>query len=833
MERGKQTIDQLFYYMLKIKRLFVAFIILTLITFSFADGSGSTDLDKIIRKKGILKGIVTDSSTKHPLESVNVIIVGTTLGAETDENGEYIISHIPVGTNQVKYQMIGYKPVTKNGVIIKVNKAVTKNVSLVETDIEMDEIVVSLGFFEEVNLSTVSSRKLDYEEISAQAGGFGDVQRVVQTLPSVVSQSDQDNEVIVRGGNPGENLFVFDGIEVDNINHYSNQQNGGGPISSFHNALLAEIDFSAGGFSAKYGEKCSSIMDLTLKKGADEFQGKVSMHMNGLAAEVEGPITDKSTYIFSFNKSYLDLMAGSLGLTAIPRYWSAQGKVSYDINEKNVLLFNTLFGAENIKFEEEDGFSRGAQNAYNEGHKIISGISLQTLFGQSGFMKNIVYGSRIYFNTDVKDDEDNAVYYQDDYENMIALKNETLLKMTDKIDLDFGFQTKYFNLDYNSTAFKDTSYYWSPSLDPDSSLVREYDVRDSIREIKGEWKNDSNEDLYKIGGYAEFNIPFSSFSLKVGGRADYLSVNTETTFSPRVSLSYNIDPVTFKIAGGRYFQVPPLSNFFNQFTDSDKELSSYFNDQVIFGVDFLPVDDIKVTSEVFYKGYQKTPMFVESFSIQDGIPVRHIGYENIGEGYAYGIELFIQKKLTDIYNYTISYSYSKSYKYLLDDENKIDKDKKVASDWDFGQVFTLNIGAKYKMTKYDWYLENWQGKWYSYLFGIIGDETSVNIRSRYIGGRPYTEKKYLPNEHRWVEASDSWEDENGMRYPFYIRSDIKFEGRYFFDKINLVVFFEVANVEQVFMDRKNLHSYSYGDYGTIEDINQFESLFVGGFVLEF
>ena len=811
------------------KKIITLFIILTLfITISFAQ-HGNKGFDKIVKKKGVLKGKVIENSTKEPLEAVNVTIVGSSLGSETDSKGNYIITNIPVGTKQVKFQMMGFKPITKNNITIKVKKVVTKNVSMSETDMLMDEIVATAGFFEEVKASTVSSRKLDYAEITAQAGGFADVQRSVQTLPSVVSRSDQDNEVIVRGGNPGENHFVFDGIEVDNINHYSNQQNGGGPISSFHNALLDEIDFSAGGYSAKYGEKCSSVMDLTLKEGSDEFQGKVSMHMSGLAAEVEGPISRESNYIVSFNKSYLDLMADAVGLTAIPKYWSAQGKVNYQINEKNTLLFNTLFGAETIHIEDKGGYSRGAEEVYNAGNKVIAGLSLQTLFGKSGFMKNIIYGNRIYFNTDVKDGNGQADFYQDDYENTFAFKNETLFKLTKKIDLDMGFQGKYYILDYNTIAFEDTSYYWSINpANPDSA---EYDIQEDVIDVDGEWRNVNEEKLYKIGGYAEFLIPFSNFNLKIGGRADYLSVNEEVTYSPRASLSYYFDPLTFKIAGGRYFQIPPISDFFFDFGIENDVIESYYNDQIIFGIDFIPVDDVKITSEFFYKGYNKNIMRVDNYS-SDSTLIQQ-SFKNIGEGYSYGAELFIQKKLTDIYHYTISYSYSKSFKYLLDDNNEIDYDKEVPSDWDFGQVFTLNIGAKYDLSKSIWYNKYWKNRWYSYPFAIIGDETSLNIKSRYIGGRPYTKMEYNRNEHDWYDASDNWKDENAERYPFYIRTDFKIEGRHFFDSINLVVFFEIDNLEQLINGRKNIHSYSYSDYGEKENVYQFQTLFIGGFVFEF
>lgn len=625
----------------------IYFIVIFTIVTLIAGQNTNSGLDKIVKKKGILKGTVINSATKEPLSGVNVTVIGTKLGAETDDHGKYVIRNIPVGTHRINYQFMGFKPVIKDNVVIKSSKSISKDVSLEETDLELEGLDVTLGYFEDTYLSTVSARKLDYEEISLLAGGFGDVQRAIQTLPSVVSQSDHSNEVIVRGGNPGENLFIFDGIEVDNINHFGNQTTGGGPVSMFHNNLLADINFSAGGFSAKYGEKCSSVMDLTLKNGADEFEGKVSMGMSGLQADIEGPISNGSNYILSFNKSYLDLIIGAIDKNGIPAYWSTQGKINYKINEKNTLLFNLLYGSESIEEIEEDENTGVEEVFYNEGYKIISGFNLQTLF-KNGFMNNIIYGTNIYSYTDETEDE-SEIFYQDDTENSIAFKNETFFKLTDDLDLDIGLQSKYYDLEYNTTVFSDTSYYWIKATGIDS-LLAENDIMTTIREIDDEWSNINIENVSKVGGYSELTYNLSQYSIKFGVRADYLDLNKETTYSPRLSLSYDYNLFKFNIAGGRYFQVPPLKNFF--YGNELNDLSSYYNDQIIFGVDYLPLSDTKITTEIFYKGYKKAPQLIDNYIIQDGNTVKQVNYENIGEGFAYGIEMFIQKNL-QIYTITL------------------------------------------------------------------------------------------------------------------------------------------------------------------------------------
>jgi len=795
--------------------------------------------------RGSLKGLVLDADTKEPLSGVNILVDGTKYGAESDENGNFFISSIPVGSYNISYKMMGYKDVVKTGVFIKSEKAVYKNAEMNSSEMVLNEVSVSGAYFEEAKSSVVSSRKLDSQEIMSTAGGQMDVQRAVQVLPSVVSQTDQDNEVIVRGGNPGENLFIFDGIEVDNINHYGNQQNGGGPITNYHNEFIDQLDFSAGGFSAKYGEKCSSVMDITQREGSDKFEGNVNLGMAGLGGIVEGPLpNNKGSYILSYKKSYLDLIAGSVGLSAIPYYWSGQTKVTYNINEMNKLSFSTLFGAENIDFKEEDSYSRGAEKVYNEGNRIIGGLSWQRLFGAVGYNKFTIYGSRFNYETDVKKDFVNGAsktekqqYLQDDQETTLAAKNETVLKLPHDIELSFGGQVKHIKVDYNAFAPKDTLYYWKPSsFNPDSA---EYDSINTLQGYNGirrayekDYNNKAADDAQKYGGFVEFLLPYNKFSARIGGRADYFSKSDELTLSPRFSLSYNLEPVTFKIAYGRYFQNPSLSLFYNEFS---KNLKAYYNDQVVFGADILLSESVKLTAETYYKGYQNLPEKVYRTFINPLNNVKMVDYEyqNKSEGYSYGFELFLQKKLTDTYYSTLSYSYSQSYKYkdILDlDYNIIEKNKKLAADFDFGQTATITLGAKYRLSQYDWYLNYWYDKWYSYPFGCIGEETEVSIKSRYIGGKPFTPQEYNRNTHEWNDVTSK---ENSVRYPFYQRTDLRVDGRHFFGKINLVVYFEFDNLENAFFNRINVWHTNYSDYGRTEDVSQFNSMFVGGFALEF
>lgn len=110
-------------------------------------------------------------------------------------------------------------------------------------------------------------------------------------MPSIAKVNDQVNGLIVRGGNPAENAFYLDNIEIPNINHYPMQGSSSGPIGLINTDFIQEVDFSAGGFSAAYGDRLSSVMELRFREGnRQEFDGQIDMNLAGVGLTGEGPL---------------------------------------------------------------------------------------------------------------------------------------------------------------------------------------------------------------------------------------------------------------------------------------------------------------------------------------------------------------------------------------------------------------------------------------------------------------------------------------------------------------------------------------------------------------
>ena len=188
-------------------------------------------LEFLIGSTGSLSGHIRDASTHQPLIGVNVIVKGTSMGAATNQFGNFILDDVHVGSYTIYVSMIGYKSVNRSNVHIVPKRTTTINFSLNQSILEGDGVEVTATYFEKIKDAVTSSRTVDIEEIRSDPVGAYDIMAMMQALPSVVSGTDQSNEIIVRGGSPGENLFVIDFLEIPYPNHFPEQGKGGGPVT--------------------------------------------------------------------------------------------------------------------------------------------------------------------------------------------------------------------------------------------------------------------------------------------------------------------------------------------------------------------------------------------------------------------------------------------------------------------------------------------------------------------------------------------------------------------------------------------------------------------------
>ncbi len=238
---------------------------------------------------GTITGTVMDRVSNEPLPSANVLVVGTSLGASTDPDGNFTIRDVPVGTYQIRATLVGYEPIILADVVVASGRPTDVHIKMDQETIGLGEVEVTASYFRRTPEAAVSVQRLSYEEIRRSPGGFEDVVRAVAVFPGVAQVSAGRNDLIVRGGAPSENIYVVDNIEIPNINHFSTQGSGGGPLSYINLDFVRETSFSTGGFGVRYGDRLSSVLTIDLREGrTDRLGGKATDLRDAIRTQSRG-----------------------------------------------------------------------------------------------------------------------------------------------------------------------------------------------------------------------------------------------------------------------------------------------------------------------------------------------------------------------------------------------------------------------------------------------------------------------------------------------------------------------------------------------------------------
>ena len=767
---------------------------------------------------GKIIGQVLDKDIQMPLPGANVIIEGTTMGAAGDDQGRFVIPRVPSGIYSLRFRMMGYKEIIKANVVVNPRRTTVVRAELEMTVLQGEDVVVTAGYFEEAQDAVVSNRRMDFEEIRMDPGSAEDVQRAVQALPAVVSGADQDNEIIVRGGMPGENLFLMDNIEIPNPNHFGIQGTTGGPINMVNTYFIRKVDFYAGAFPAKYGDRASSVMDISLRDGNRErHAGHFYLGMSGVGGMAEGPLTDgKGSWILSARKSYLELVIASTGLTAVPKYYNLQGKLSWDISSNQKLIINGIYGDDRITIEDEgeSGYSRGADNVRSNSHQYAVGASLRSLWGRSGY--SYLTFSRIgnYWHHYVYHLPDDAWHISTSFENEHTLKYDLVVKPSRRTEITAGTSIKWVGFDHNVWTEADTIFCYDTSADPDTVLRPFMSYP--------EYRLDKDIHSTKAAGYLQFKWTlWNRLTLNAGFRYDYFHYIRRGEIGPRVGLSLNLFKFTYlNFAYGDHYQSPAYIE--GTVHENNRKLKHKMTRQYIIGLEHLFREDMRATLEAYYKTYRNVPI-PKSWTTPDPFDSFQGWHVSEGRGYAKGVEFFLQKKMSQNLHFTISYSHS------IAKANDPRYDVDYNWDYDFRDVFTFICGYRLDFHHQNWYLKLKDKTLYKIWAWIIplADQLDLSLRWRYLGGRPYTEPVYYPKLHYWVTEENLLL--NTSRYRPYHRLDLRIDRRFMFRGWNMITFFDLMNV----YSRYNLWGYSYKDDGSKEEILQWKVFPVGGVAIEF
>lgn len=261
---------------------------------------------------GSIRGFVYDKETGEPMMLSNVMLENTQIGTSTDVNGYFVLSRIKTGNYNIKITTLGYETYIAP-IKIEKNKVLALNIHLEASATELDAIEIR-GTQEIARTeSQVSIEKITSKDIQQMPsiGGQADLAQYIQVLPGVVFSGDQGGQLYIRGGSAIHNKVLLDGMVVYNPFHSI------GLFSVFETDIIRSADVYTGGFSAQYGGRISSVMDITTKDGNKKhFAGKLAASTFGANLLLEGPIVNRPnytlSYILSAKNSYLSKTSTSI-----------------------------------------------------------------------------------------------------------------------------------------------------------------------------------------------------------------------------------------------------------------------------------------------------------------------------------------------------------------------------------------------------------------------------------------------------------------------------------------------------------------------------------------
>ncbi|MGL5681565.1 MAG: TonB-dependent receptor [Marinifilaceae bacterium] len=735
----------------------------------------------VAQQKGTLSGIVFDGQSRDKLPGATVVLRGTDRGVVTDVDGKFSIEGITPGYVQLEVRMVGYRTLVTEHHYITAFGVKHVEITMEEQSTELAEAVVTATPSRKQVTAPMSIQRIDLGVIEQMPGGNRDISRVVQSMPGVLSSPAFRNDLIVRGGGPGENSFYIDGIHIPVLNHFSTQGTAGGVVSIVNVDFLKDVSLLTGTFPAQYGEALSSVLDFKFVNGNPyKIKGRATVGATDYGLSCDGPIGENVSYIFSVRRSYLKMLFGILELPFLPVYNDMQFKLRFQLSEKSDISVIGL-GALDYNRLNRDIASPTADQRYMLGYLPENDQWLYTLglsynYYSNGGRHQATMSRSSMYNHIFKD--------RDNIEELGRVMNIVSREDQNRVTYQFsrtilgGF---LMNVGANGVWYDYRNCSFRERFNGEEKVDERYHARLSFP---------------AVGVYGQLSRRFLAERLlvNVGLRAEWADYNVETRkignqLSPRFSASYSAtSAVRFNVAAGRYVQLPSLTTLGyardGQQFNRDNGVNFIAMKQYGAGVEVTPGKRISLTLEGFYKQYDRYPVsLIDTISLANkgGDYMGISGDEpvsSVGEGRSYGAELTVKGQPIKGMTLLTAYTWYKS-------------------------EFCSNIGG------FNSYIPaNWDNR---HLLSVIVNQRlwgdwNIGAKWRYIGGAPYT-----PFDIETSSIIDAWDAKQqpyldyaqyneGRLKPFH-QLDVRIEKAFHFKRWSLVAYFDMQNV------------YNKGSYG--------------------
>lgn len=673
-----------------------------------------------------VNGYISDRESGETLLAANVALLEINRGASTNNSGYYTITNIPPGTYTLVATYIGYQRYEQE-ITLEEGENRRINIALAPKSLQLDELVVRSQAEEEeqkdIGRAHISTQLI--KELPAVL--TPDVFRSVQLLPGVKAASDFSSGLYIRGGSPDQTLILLDETTVYNPSHFF------GLFSTFNPDAVKDVQLYKGGYPAKYGGRIGSVLTIYNKDGnRNETGGTASIGMLASRASIEGPYKYGS-YMLAVRRSTIEPVLRLVEDAPETFYfYDINGKLNFDISENDRLSLAFYSGTDVISWPIfEDAvidLNYGNQTVSAQWRKIISDKLFSTVTAT---------GSR-YFN------EPQFQFAGTSFESENNVRDGSL-----KADLE------YIPNEHHTVSVG----FWGGAMtlrlqelfDKEYAFDRELYSRYASAYLQEQWK------------------PSDRWMATGGLRINAFSKGSYLRLAPRLSVEHRpAENIRIQAAYGRYNQFLALMtneafSGFDTWMTTAEDVPPSYGDQFSLGLKTIPFSSYGFDVEFYYRTMRD--LFELDPFVGDNAGLDYAEQFRFGKGYAYGMEVFLEKqvgRLSGFVGYTFGITRRKfpGFNVNLPDEPR--RGRFYPPKYD--RTHDMNIVANYRLSQ----------RW------------SVSAVFNYSTGQAYTDPQgrtqfsNLPwgssNRDAFVIGSM-----NSSRLPPYHRMDLSFSrsGRFF------------------------------------------------------
>jgi len=638
-----------------------------------------------------ISGYVKGEKSK-PIEGANLVIEGTIDGATTDNTGYFEFETEKTGKRILIITAIDYSE-KKEQIEITSGKDIQFNISLAKSVFVTDEIIVTASSFTSGENSKVTLTPLEIVRIP---GADADLYRAITTFPGS-NQVDEGSRIAVRGGEPNEVLTILDQASLYNPFVFDNDNNTSS-FSTVNPWSLKGINFSSGGFSAKYGNVLSAVLDLQSydipkSKGMFAILGLANAGLSGVWVNQKGNFGASFTAGQTFLKPFLLINHSDAEYSPEPTATSLGGTLSYKLSKTGFLKYYADYNYDKIGIKSQSPtyngfFSSSSKNFFTNLALSVTPTSVSLLnlgVSSSIYKRDFSYGNMNGSNDDI----------------YAKLRGDFSLPLTSTIDFGTGAEYEYSGYKTNGTY---PLYFYNLA---NNAPVYSYNT---------------DKNTGRFGAYAETRIRATDFLYFIAGlRGDYHTLSSNFNADPRFSAVLKISKHSFiKGATGIYHQYPALSNYILSYNNTLKPQKAV---HYILGYEYNRDNDFILRIESYYKDYSNLVSQSEYGFL----------YGSDGKGFARGADVFFKVRLKPKFNGWISYSYT--------DSKRRQTETSPLQSANYDITHTLSVVGTYNLSDFITFGITYHvstGKPYTPIYGGVFDSTQsayIPLLSSYNSGR--------------------------------------------------------------------------------------------------